>query len=329
MPEPLVAYCNCWEGEPIALACSFNLTLYVDSQCNTTQCAWYVRGNRGLGEEIIASGNGSGSWAIPIDGVWANYFGTLIFEYNGERSLFMFEKETNSITVYIDITYVCRNVVTGEIVWTGGYIARPSGSLIGECPCTHPSCTGGIGSTWSLSAGSIAFNIICSTPLNGCGCNGISLETSGFSPSPSIDGISVLEWGKQVCATGGTPPYTYSVIEGYLPGGVTLNSDGTFSGSPNGQPGSFYVGVQVTDSLGQTASTTCAQVVCPACISSVSLSFVDIMEMSDDAQIPGIGPDIRVAVGDSFSITDSASSSNVSSDEPSSQYCVGWKQVED
>lgn len=50
--------------------------------------------------------------------------------------------------------------------------------------------------------------------------------------------------------TGGTPPYTVSVADAtQLPPGVTVNTDGSFSGLPT-QAGSYTVTVDVADSIG-------------------------------------------------------------------------------
>jgi len=54
-------------------------------------------------------------------------------------------------------------------------------------------------------------------------------------------------------ATGGTAPYTFSVVSGALPTGLTLNgSTGVLSGTVT-TPGSYSFGVQVTDALGVVA----------------------------------------------------------------------------
>lgn len=54
-------------------------------------------------------------------------------------------------------------------------------------------------------------------------------------------------------ATGGTPPYVWSVSSGSTPAGVTLGSTGTFSGTPTAAGPSNFT-VQVRDSAGATAS---------------------------------------------------------------------------
>jgi hypothetical protein len=50
-----------------------------------------------------------------------------------------------------------------------------------------------------------------------------------------------------VTATGGTGPYTFSLSSGSLPTGLTLNSDGTFTGSPTAT-GAFTFNIQATQS---------------------------------------------------------------------------------
>jgi hypothetical protein len=47
-------------------------------------------------------------------------------------------------------------------------------------------------------------------------------------------------------AVGGTAPLTWSVVSGSLPGGLTLLSDGTISGTPT-VSGTFAFTAQVTD----------------------------------------------------------------------------------
>ena len=55
-------------------------------------------------------------------------------------------------------------------------------------------------------------------------------------------------------ASGGTPPYTWAVLSGQLPNGLSLSSSGTISGTPT-LAGSFTVSMGVNDSAGQSASS--------------------------------------------------------------------------
>lgn len=56
-------------------------------------------------------------------------------------------------------------------------------------------------------------------------------------------------------ATGGFTPYSWSKLDGNLPPGVTLGSNGTLSGTPSENPGSPYIfTAQVTDTLGSSST---------------------------------------------------------------------------
>ena len=66
-----------------------------------------------------------------------------------------------------------------------------------------------------------------------------------------------------VTAEGGKPPYSWSVVSGALPGGLTLGSDGSVSGTPTAA-GNFVFGVQVTDALTHTSPFTGQIVIAPA-----------------------------------------------------------------
>jgi len=61
-------------------------------------------------------------------------------------------------------------------------------------------------------------------------------------------------------ASGGSPPYEWSVLSGSLPAGLELAPDGFIEGSLEGS-GRFQASVQVTDSAGLTRTTTTAFVI--------------------------------------------------------------------
>ena len=55
-------------------------------------------------------------------------------------------------------------------------------------------------------------------------------------------------------ATGGTPPYSWSLASGSLPTGLALSSSGVISGTPSAS-GTYSFSVKVTDSAAQTATS--------------------------------------------------------------------------
>jgi len=61
-------------------------------------------------------------------------------------------------------------------------------------------------------------------------------------------------------ASGGSPPYEWSVVSGSLPTGLVLTPDGFIEGSLEGS-GRFQASVQVTDSAGRTGTVGTAFVV--------------------------------------------------------------------
>ena len=55
--------------------------------------------------------------------------------------------------------------------------------------------------------------------------------------------------GTVIPIRGGTPPYTITNVQGTVPPGVTINSDGTETGTPT-QPGDYPLAIDVQDANG-------------------------------------------------------------------------------
>lgn len=73
------------------------------------------------------------------------------------------------------------------------------------------------------------------------------------NPPGGLVGVAYLH---QFGASGGTPPYTFAIIAGSLPPGLTMNAAGLVTGTPT-TAGSYMFTVQVTDSLGATGTVSC------------------------------------------------------------------------
>jgi hypothetical protein len=95
------------------------------------------------------------------------------------------------------------------------------------------------------------------------------------------DGYIGLPYSKQLTATGGTAPYSWSIASGRLPGGFTFDgSTGTIGGSPQfTDPAS--VTFRVTDSLGQTATANLS-----VAIYALSFSIVTNALPSGQVNVP-------------------------------------------
>lgn len=75
-------------------------------------------------------------------------------------------------------------------------------------------------------------------------------DPSGRFPGGVIGG----NYSEALVASGGVPPYDWSIVAGSLPQGLVLNeSSGLISGSPT-ELGTFNITVQVSDSLGSNSS---------------------------------------------------------------------------
>ena len=62
-------------------------------------------------------------------------------------------------------------------------------------------------------------------------------------------GAVAQPYSAAVAASGGTPPYSYSIESGSLPAGLSLAADGSISGTPTEAGDSSFV-IAVTDSQG-------------------------------------------------------------------------------
>jgi hypothetical protein len=60
---------------------------------------------------------------------------------------------------------------------------------------------------------------------------------------------TALPAGDTLPISGGTPPYTITGVTGTVPPGVTINSDGTITGTPT-SAGTFPLTIALQDSLG-------------------------------------------------------------------------------
>lgn len=95
----------------------------------------------------------------------------------------------------------------------------------------------------------------------------------------------------QIDFSGGIGPYTFSVTNGSLPPGVTLDNNGLLSGTPS-TPGRFNFTIEVRDSRNNTTTQTFNFVVAPDLVTylgDVSSDTIDEMRLVDiSSSTPGI-----------------------------------------
>jgi hypothetical protein len=121
------------------------------------------------------------------------------------------------------------------------------------------SATGVISGTPS-SAGDFPFTVRVTDSRSASATKALTITVNASRPPPSITSPSPLPSGTvgasysyALTASGGTPPYTWTVVGGSLPPGLTLSSGGALGGTPTAS-GDFSFQVQVTDSAAGVAT---------------------------------------------------------------------------
>ncbi len=116
---------------------------------------------------------------------------------------------------------------------------------------------------------------------------GLAISTTALPPD-----TSGLTYQGNLYATGGTPPYRWSVISGALPAGFTLGSTGTISGTST-VIGLYNFTVQVQDSVLHTASAALSLLVTTATSCgppTYNCSRNDLIPAPNPAVPPQVGP---------------------------------------
>jgi hypothetical protein len=95
-------------------------------------------------------------------------------------------------------------------------------------------------------------------------------------------------YSAQIMATGGQPAYSFQVISGALPQGLTLSSFGQITGSTTSNPGTYNFTVKVTDSAQPAQTATRAL--------SITVVKGDTTLVVDPVLIQTSGLNIKVGV---------------------------------
>lgn len=206
-----------------------------------------------------ATGNISGVPTTP---------GTFAFTIQVTDAVGTTATQNLSITVSVNPLIVTTNTLTAATVGTY-YIQYVSASggikpyvwaiSAGALPTglTLNTSTGAISGT-PTAPGTFTFTVQATDALSTVATKGLSI-TVGIAPlvvtTTSLPAATVgTAYNRTLTASGGVKPYTWAIIAGALPTGLTLNtSTGAISGTPT-TPGTFAFTVQVTDTLATTAT---------------------------------------------------------------------------
>jgi uncharacterized protein (TIGR03437 family) len=135
---------------------------------------------------------------------------------------------------------------------TGSYTFSATGLPTGLSLTDYGYLTGTAktAGTYAIGVTVSSGGLSATTSLSLTIANAAALSISSASlPSGTVNVL----YSQGLSATGGVPPYTWSVISATPPPGLSMSSSGIVSGTP-GTAGSFSFGVQVKDTAGATAT---------------------------------------------------------------------------
>ncbi len=198
-----------------------------------------------------------------------------------EKGVFSFSvkaKDTKNATGYGAFTISVDEPDPLELEFTGSKNATlnaPYSAVVGAKNGTAPysfSLLAGslppgltLGSDGTISGaptavGAFAFSVLATDSNGVTGTGNFTITVDSTAPleisfSGPDTGTVGVPFSAVMSATGGTPPYTWEVLAGGLPNGITLSSSGALTGTP-ASAGIFTVLIGTTDSNGVKGTST-------------------------------------------------------------------------
>ena len=204
----------------------------------------------------------------------ASAAGTFNFTVTGTDTLGATGSRAYSVTINAPITVNPASLPTGNVGSAYSQTVSASGGTgastfvvtVGALPTglSLNSSSGAITGTPS-SAATYNFTITATDTVGATGSRAysVTVTASSLTVSPATLPATTqgVAYSQSVTASGGTAPYTYAVIVGALPTGLSLNgSSGAITGTSSAS-GTFNFTITATDSLGATGSRAYSVVV--------------------------------------------------------------------
>lgn len=198
---------------------------------------WAFGSSSGL--SYSAAKHYSQAWWDPYDGT------SMAFRIIGENTGDLVAPE---VTVPGNMTVPATS--SGEAVVI--FSASATDDVDGTLPAT---CIPSSGSTFPLGQ----TTVICSATdaAGNTGTAEFTVTVVGISGPDLPNAEYTKQFSQQLTVEGGTAPYTFSLVSGPLPTGITLSSSGLLSGLPQGTgaaPKTYPITIQVVDGNSITAS---------------------------------------------------------------------------
>ena len=212
----------------------------------------------------------------------------------------VFQPKPAPILKSIAVTPTNSNIVIGatqQFTATGTYSDRSTQNLTSQATWTSSNPGVATINTSGLATGvSTGATTISATLAGVIGTTTLTVQAAPLVITTTLlpDGISNTVYTATLTADGGTTPYTWSIISGTLPVGLTLNSgSGVISGTPTVAGTSSFT-VQVSDVGSHIASKT---------LSISMIATPTVITIWPSTAVPGVvdeGPDNAVELGVKF-----------------------------
>ena len=143
------------------------------------------------------------------------------------------------------------------ITAVGGNVPYTFVLFSGTLPTGLTISSGGVisGTPTVSGASSFTLRVTDSVGNTGTGNYTINIGTNSLTINPASlpNGTQGTAYSQTVSGSGGTGPYTFALLSGALPAGLTISAGGVISGTPSGS-GTANFTIGATDSVGNTGS---------------------------------------------------------------------------
>jgi hypothetical protein len=149
-------------------------------------------------------------------------------------------------------------IITPSIITLGqSATVSWSSSSLNTCAATAPASftantVNGSMNVTPTVAGAITYSMACTNAAGNATENATltvnALTTLSVSTTSLPSGQVGMAYSTTLAATGGTPPYSWTLTTGTLPSGLSLASNGTITGTPTASASNVALAFKVTDS---------------------------------------------------------------------------------